>query len=293
MPSLTALRTFWSVARKLSMQLAADELCVSPSAVSHQIKALESHLQTRLFDRHVRGLTLTESGERLFQTVDGAFVDIANTAALIQKGLRTQLVSVAATPLVATKWLVPRLRDFETENPDIQVQVNTLGLVRPNKVSCDIAIAFNVDPSAFPSHEAYPLFGTSIVPACSPGHFRDFPVASIRELGSARLLQDDMMDTEEWIPGWETFLSTYQSAPTPVRIALRFSSAHLALEAALAGMGWTLAVLPIAEHEINSGHLICPFADAAASSGTYWLFVNKASAAKPPVKAFAAWLRRR
>jgi LysR family glycine cleavage system transcriptional activator len=291
-PSLNALKAFWHVARHLSMQQAAEDLHVSPTAVSHQIKGLETDLHTRLFERRTRSLKLTPAGEELYRVVSGAFCEIDAGIEAIRASSIKRGITVAASAVFGSKWLLPRLKAFETSHPGIEVRVITIPYVNLNEFSCDVGFRYGTDVAAmYPSYDAEPLFEVVLEPVCSPRLLDPARPTNSALLRDAPLLHDEDSGKPTWVPGWETFFKkVLKTSELPIG-GLRFSSAYMVSEAAIAGHGWALAISKLADVDVEAGRLVRPLRLSLATGGHYWMFMNKSSQYDPNVKIFARWVR--
>src|ERR1700690_2516718 len=126
-PSLTALRTFEAVGRLGSIKAAAQELNVTPAAVTYQLRLLEEDLHTDVINRAAEGVTLTKAGGELLTAVSGAFGSIHETARRIREGSGKKILLIDSLPSFASCWLIPRLSSFYAQNPEVEVEINTVG----------------------------------------------------------------------------------------------------------------------------------------------------------------------
>ncbi|WP_447774188.1 LysR substrate-binding domain-containing protein [Variovorax boronicumulans] len=291
-PSLNALKTFWYVARCLSMQEAAAALHVTPTAVSHQIKGLEEELHDRLFERRSPGLKLTASGEALYRVVSSAFNDLNAGIESIRRKSSSKAITVAASPLFASKWLLPRLHLFNAKHVDIEVRVVTTPYVDLNDLDCDIGFKFGRTAKSYSHFKSEALFDVVLEPVCSPSMLARYPLGKGGPMGEAPLLHDDDADTDSWVPGWPTFLeSVLKVEGTPGRGGLHFSSAYMVIESAIAGHGWALAISEFADRDVAEGRLIRPLGSSLYTEGHYWMFTKKTTEYDPKVRLFSDWIK--
>lgn len=291
-PSLNALKTFWYVARSLSMQEAAAALHVTPTAVSHQIKGLEEELHDRLFERRSPGLKLTASGEALYRVVGSAFSDLNAGIESIRRKSMSKAITVAASPLFASKWLLPRLHLFNAKHSDIEVRVVTTPYVDLNDLDCDVGFKFGRTARTYSQFKSEELFDVVLEPVCSPSMLARYPLGGDSPMGRAPLLHDDDADTENWVPGWPTFLErVLKTEDPPARGGLHFSSAYMVIESAIAGHGWALAVSEFADRDVAEGRLIRPLGASLYTEGYYWMFTKRTSEYDPKVKLFSGWIK--
>ncbi|WP_031550550.1 transcriptional regulator GcvA [Parvularcula oceani] len=287
LPPLNALRAFEAAARHLSFARAADELAVTPGAVSQQIKALEETVGVALFRRDPRGLELTEAGSAAFPSLRDGFDRLAAGARLMTERGGPRRVTVSAAPSFASKWLVPRLDGFQSSHPDIDVYVHAdMQLVDFSSGEADIAIRFG--RGEYENLDATLLMAERIVPVCAPALLRgDPPLKTPSDLARHTLLHDDSR-TEDG-PSWAMWL---KAAGTDIDGARgpRFNQSSLAIEAAVAGKGVALAKYALAEADLVAARLVIPFDFTTPTDFSYWVVHPSAKAALPEVAAFKSWL---
>jgi LysR family transcriptional regulator, glycine cleavage system transcriptional activator len=167
LPPLNALRAFEATARHLSVKHAADELCVTPGAVSQMLKALELHLGVKLFRRVNRGIFLTDAGQGYLPPVRNAFRQIADASRRVAVSADTGVLTVSVTPFFAAAWLVPRLKDFQDAHPDIDLQVVTSNaLVDFARDGVDVAVRHGL--GRYPGLYSERVVAVEIVPVAAP-----------------------------------------------------------------------------------------------------------------------------
>lgn len=291
-PSLNALKTFWYVARCLSMQEAATALHVTPTAVSHQIRGLEEELHDRLFERRSPGLRLTASGEALYRVVGSAFSDLNAGIESIRRKSLSKAITVAASPIFASKWLLPRLHLFNAKHADIEVRVVTTPYVDLNDLDCDIGFKYGCTPRTYAQFKSEALFDVVLEPVCSPSMLARHPLGKGGSMGEAPLLHDEDADTDNWVPGWPTFMENVLKAEgTPARGGLHFSSAYMVIESAIAGHGWALAISEFTDRDVSAGRLLRPLGANLHTEGHYWMFTKRTSEYDPKVRLFGDWIK--
>ena len=287
LPPLNALRAFEAAARHLSFSKAADELSVTPGAVSQQIKLLEEFVQLPLFVRGPRGLTLTEAGGAALPSLSDGFDRLEAGARLMTERGGPRRVTVSAAPSFASKWLVPRLDRFTGANPDIDVYVHAdMDLVDFAGGEADIAVRFG--PGGYEGLSATLLMAERIVPVCAPGLITgDPPLKTLADLANHTLLHDDAR-TEDG-PSWPMWLRA-AGADLDGQRGPRFNQSSLAIEAAVAGKGVALAKSALAEADLVAARLTVPFDLSTPTDFSYWIVHPEPKAALPEVAAFKAWL---
>jgi LysR family glycine cleavage system transcriptional activator len=283
---LNALRTFEAAARHQSFLKAADELAVTPGAVSRQIKALELELGLRLFERFNRAVRLTAAGERLAEGV-GRGLSAFQAAVAEAQGARAGPLAVSVMHSLAARWLAPRIHDFHARHPDIQVLIaasdNPADLVRDR-----IDVALRYGPGPYPGLAATQLIATRMFPVCSPKFLETQTLAAPADLAHALLLSDvNVIPTETAWPHW---LAAAGAADVDSTRGLQFSNTYLAIEAALAGRGVALAQEAMVVDELAAGRLVRPFDLAIQGAHNHWILTLPEKADVPAVRRFRAWL---
>lgn len=283
---LTALRTFEAAARHQSFLKAAEELAVTPGAVSRQIKALEIELGLRLFERMNRAVRLTEAGARLADGVRQG-LSTMQSAMAEARGARAGPLVVSAMHSLAARWLVPRLHRFHELYPDIQVLIAAsdiaVDLVRDR---VDIAVRYGTGP--YPGLAVTRLIATRMFPVCSPRLVQEQRFDHPRDLADALLLSDvNITDVE---PGWPQWLTVAGAPDVDHGRGLQFSNTYLAVEAALAGRGVALTQEAMVVDELASGRLVRLFDVAVPSPHSHWILTLPEKADLPAVRRFRSWL---
>ena len=283
---LNGLRTFEAAARRLSFLNAADELGVTPGAVSRQIKALEAEMGVRLFERFNRAVRLTPAGERLAEGVRQGLA-VMQEAMAAAKGARAGPLAVSVMHSLAARWLVPRLHGFQELYPDIQVLIaasdEPADLVRDR---IDVAIRYSTGP--FPGLAATPLIATRMFPVCSPRLLQSQTFAHPRDLVHALLLADVNITPTE--ASWPEWLAAAGAPEVDHRRGLQFSNTYLAIEAALAGRGVALTQEAMVVDELKAGRLVRLFDVAIPGPHGHWILTLPESADLPAIRRFRSWL---
>jgi len=278
--SLNGLRAFEAAARHLNLSRAAEELCVTQAAVSHQVKALEAQLGRALFRRHARGLLLTDEGEALAPVVAQAFERLGAAVAALRDGGPAEVLTVGVVGTFALGFLLERLADFRAGHPRIELRVQT----HNNKVDLaaeglDLAIRFG--DGAWRSLEAEPLLAAPLAPLCDPALAAQ--LKQPEDLGRVPLLRSYRQG--DW-PAW----LAAAGAPRVVARGPVFDASALMVQAALRGEGVALAPPCMFTRELRAGRLVQPFPQTLAAGG-YWLTRLLSREPSVAMRAFAAWLR--
>lgn len=292
LPSLDLLKGFEAAARNLSFTLAGEELFLTQSAVSRQVKAIEEQLGVALFERRHRALLLTESGQLLYRTAADVLRQLEETTARLRRADAPRMVSVTTFPAFASLWLIPRLGDFRGQHAGIDVRVSTSDQILDLKRErFDVAIRYCA-PEAAPGG-AVRLFGEEVYPVCSKAllRLRDRPLAKPEDLRHHVLLQlDDAPTRWPWLD-WSVWLRATGVADLKPAGMLRFSQSDQLIQAALDGQGVALGRSPLVKRLIREGRLAVPFDRSSASSRAYFLVIESGAAQREEVRHFCDWLQ--
>ncbi|MEM9900995.1 MAG: transcriptional regulator GcvA [Pseudomonadota bacterium] len=286
LPPLTALRAFEAAARHLSFAKAADELGVTPAALSFQIKSLEEHLGRPVFRRLNRAVELTDAGRALAPGLTDGFGALAAAWRAALRVSDTTTLTVTAGPAFTAKWLAPRLFDFAQKHPEIELRfAASLKLADFERDAVDLAIRFGY--GAGPGLYAKPILADWMTPMMAPALAER--LRAPEDLRTATLLhQDDIRFLDPPID-WTTWFRVAGLG----EIALtgpRFSQADHALDAALAGSGVVLGRSSLAAQDLAEGRLIAPFDVGLTTEARYRIVFPEGSEARPQVAAFRDWL---
>lgn len=284
LPPLTTLLAFETVARRRSFALAAGELSLTASAVSHQIARLEDFLDVKLFDRTPKGVRLSPAGEAYLRRVAAALGAIGAATEDVRQGVRNSLY-VHASPSFASLWLMPRLAHFAHANPDVSLFLSA----SPSHSDfahgqADLDIRYGTPQ--WPGLVVQPVFKENILPLASPALAVHYPLRDPAELLRTPLIQSTVSVVQ-----WADWLGARGVKPAPDRFALRFDRAQLALDAAVQGLGVALESTTIAASHIAEGRLVPLFDPSWAITVQGHFVVYPARHAKrPEVEAFVHWL---
>jgi DNA-binding transcriptional LysR family regulator len=262
LPPLAALRTFEAVARQLSFTRAADELALTQSAVSHQIRALEDHLGTSLFGRLHRGIELTDEGRVLLEGVRAGLDTVLLASERVRSRGRVGVLTVAAPAAFATWWLVPRLGRFAALHPEIEVRIAAMDGREPDlwRDGVDIAVVKRPAPVAERIPGEMALLREIVFPVCAPSLIGGgLPLHTVRDLGRQTLIECETAEAEDLEFSWSTWLARFGLARGQGSRQLRFSHFGLALSAAIDGLGVALGRSPMVDAELAAGRLVRPF----------------------------------
>ncbi len=277
LPPLNALRAFEASARHLNFRAAAQELGVTQGAVAQQVRGLEARLGVQLFDRLPRGLRLTEPGRRFHAPLRRAFRLIGEAVDGLSE---VRQLTISVTPSFASKWLVPRLRDFTAQHPDISVQVDARERLADFQTDgIDIAVRQGRAPFG-PGLTAEPLFSTEFVAVCAPDL-----AAQITE--PSDLLRQTLLSDSHGL--WPLFLERLGVSGKPRMMS--FSQTSLAIDAAIAGQGCALANAPLVSAEIALGRLVRPLAESLVEDLGFFIVAPRQPRQPELVTAMREWLK--
>lgn len=284
LPPLNALRAFEAAARHESFTRAAEELCVTQGAVSHQVKALEVELGIKLFNRERQRLVITEAGREYLIVLRDALDRIAvGTERLLQRQ-SSGVLTVSTSPDFAAKWLVNRLGRFAEEHPSIDLRVSaTLHHVDFAREDVDLAVRHG--DGNWPGLDVVRLSAEQLFPVCSPkllaGRNRLTRPADVLKFPLIHV--DDRKDWARWLEAVGVDGAELSHGPV-------LNRASMVIDAAIDGQGIALARTTLAASDLISGRLVRPFDEELRLSKTYWIICPKATTTLPKIALFRDWL---
>ena len=283
MPPLNSLKAFEASGRQLNFRLAAEELGVTQGAVAQHVRALEALLKAKLFERHARGLTLTDEGRRYLPPIRRAFDMIAEATTNLAP--HDTVVTISSTPSFATKWLVPRLGAFAEDNPNIRVRIdasNALANFQTDGV--DIAIRQGKPPFG-PGLVAEPLFASELVAVCHPDLATGpHSISSPEDLRHHVLLEDTH-------GLWPLFLEKALGGKQfPDSKTTNFSQTSLAIDAAIARQGVALTNRAFVEADLEANRLCQPFPFSTTAEEGYYVVAPREPRNPGIVAIMRRWL---
>jgi LysR family glycine cleavage system transcriptional activator len=287
LPPLRALTAFEAAARLGSFRLAAGELGITRSAVSHQVKSLEQRLGVQLFRRDARRAELTQAGHTYFPSVREAFDQIEAQTRALRPAVSDNELTVQVYVTVALKWLIPRLHDFERRYPDMKVRLST-SYFDWDFDEKNVDVGFILARNRAPEHYYRLLFRSLLTPVCSPELLKGpNALRSPQDLKKHKLLY--VYSAEE---DWHIWLEAAGVAGITLSDRLAFDSYILAQEAAIEGRGVAMTIGPFATEEVKLGRLVQPF-PLRVPHRHNWLFACAGEhRVRPKVKRFEDWLVR-
>jgi DNA-binding transcriptional LysR family regulator len=292
LPALDLLVGFEAAARHLSFTKAGEELFLTQSAVSRQIKELEEQLGVELFQRRHRALALTSAGKSFYASA----AQVLTTMRAATEQLRTQAgkkgLSVTTTNSFAALWLIPRLAGFTRTHPGVDVRIMAETRVQDlDRDGLDVAVRHG--PASLAGSDAVRLMGERVFPVCSPKLVKDKskPLREPQDLRYHCLLQyDDPEGRHPWLH-WKTWLEVERLADLRPAGTLSFSGYEQIIPAAIAGHGVALGRSPLVKDLIASGELAVPFKSSADPARAYYAIVSRAAEGRREVAEFVSWLK--
>jgi len=286
LPPLNALRVFEAAARHQSFVRAAEELHVTPAAVSQQIKALEDYLGVVLFKRG-KTLALSESASAVLQQVSDAFDQLERAMLKVRADRVAEPLVLSTPPAFAARWLMPRLDDFHERHPSIELHLlATRRAVDFAIEEVDVAIRFG--SGNFSELRVEPLMQEKIVLVATPAIASTIKTAA--DLARSSLLEDDCQIKNGEFPDWKTWLSTLGVDNAPLQLRRYSGDSNLAIQAAANGMGVTLAWHSLVADDVKAGRLALVLDQSIPTSLGFHLVMPEKHAAQEKVVAFRAWI---
>jgi LysR family glycine cleavage system transcriptional activator len=283
-PSLKAIKTFQIAAKHSSFAVAADELCITPSAVSHQIKTLETQLGLPLFSRSARALALTDAGARYLEQIDDLFMRLESVTEQLRARFGRSSVRLHVPAYFASEMLLPRLSEFSRLHDGIDLRIDTSGgHGRTHAAEADISVVVGTGP--WPGLVAHPLFAQTMVPACSPELFAEKPVRRYEDLNSHTLLVHEAR-RDDW-DRWAANVGMKGLNPAQI---VRIDSMSAATRAAEKSIGIALLPAELSRRKFSQGRLTRVFDDELVTQEDYTLLVRAEDETRDDIRALSAWL---
>ncbi|SFD96713.1 LysR substrate-binding domain-containing protein [Paracidovorax konjaci] len=283
-PSSAHLLAFEAVARRRSFALAAAELHLTASAVSHQVAKLEGQLGIRLFERSAHGVRLSMAGNTYLQRVAGALSAIVSATEDLRHSVSNSLY-VHCAPSIASLWLMPRLRAFAQAHPEISLNLSAAHSHSDFALGqADIDIRYGVPQ--WPELEVEPLFEERVLPLASPAFIAEHGLRRVEQLLDVPLIQSNVSVVQ-----WADWFRSFTRLRAPDRFAVRFDRAQMSLDAATQGLGVALESATNAGGHLAEGKLVPPFGiDPSIKVKAHFVVYPPHHAHRPAVAAFLAWV---
>ena len=287
LPPLNALRAFEAIARHLSFAKAADELHVTPAALSHQIRALEEQLGLPLFHRRTRSIELTDAGRLIYPGLHAGFESVRGAIAQLDRSRDSNVLVISATPGLVAKWLMPRLWRFLHAHPDIDARVSAT-LKVADFVTEGVDLAIRLSKRAPSDFYAEKLSDDAMLPLCAP-RLMEQGLRSAADLPRFPLIHYEFPTSMHAPPIWADWFAVAGLQGDATR-GLKVNVADHALDAAVAGAGVSLSHKLIASDDVHAGRLVCPFGPELPLLSGYYFVCPKGHEKRPNVRAFRDWL---
>lgn len=291
LPPLNALKAFEAAARRRSVSQAAQELGVTPGAVSQQVRLLEDHAGAPLIRREGSGLALTDLGARLQPILREAFEHLGQAADVIYGPARRKSLSVSVPPSFATRWLIPRMSRFAARHPEIEVWISAdMQLADVAGGRADVAVRYGQGDYAGVRTET--LLDGGVIPVCSPRLLESpEPLATAADLARHVLIHVEAGQLEEPTPDWATWLKSRRLPAVDASSGPRYDQTAFAIEDAANGRGIALAPRAFVVADLASGRLAAPFADGYLPTDTAYRVVTRRGTLREEARVFVAWLK--
>ncbi|KWZ30027.1 LysR substrate-binding domain-containing protein [Burkholderia anthina] len=288
LPPLSALRAFEAAARRAGFKAAADELNVTPTAISHQIRQLEEWLDVKLFERETRGVRLTENGKALFPALRDGFDSFERAIEAARNIDETKVATLTSTVAFTAKCLAARAGGFRTAYPDWTLRLDATNAIVDLDQSAHASIRYG--SGYYPGLISEPLFRDRFTPVCRP----HLSISDEKDLQRATLIHFDwgpaVRDDQRAIT-WARWLEAAKIRGTDPNDGLRFNDEVHAMQATLAGQGIGLISLTLVSDELANGTLVRPF-DLALDSFQYDLVYSPRSATRHATEILRDWVLR-
>ena len=290
-PPLNALKAFEAAARRLNITRAAEELSVTPGAISQQIRILEEHAGAPLFHREGRQIALTELGAELYPLLHDGFDYLKRAGDLLYRPDRRHALAVSVPPSFAAKWLAPRIARFAAAHPEVEVWMSAdMRLADVGGGRVDVAVRYGRgDYSGVRSER---LLSADVTPVCSPALLTGPKVLRRpSDLAQHVLIHLRAGELEEPRPDWSAWLKAKGIDAIDATAGPRFDQTALAIEAAAHGQGVALAPYAFVAEDLASGRLVSPFADGAFATEMAYHVLTRRSGVSEPARAFVRWMK--
>lgn len=283
-PPLNALKAFEAAARHLSVKIAAEELCVTPGAVSQMIKTLEVHLGVRLFERVNRGIFLTEAGRTYLPPIRNAFRQIAEASRRVAVSADTGVLTVSVTPFFASAWLVPRLKSFQDVHPHIDLQIVTSNaLVDFSRDGVDVAVRHGL--GRYPGLWSEHVVAVEVLPVAAPSLVERLGIPGT----PAELTRwPHVHDADR--KGWSLWFQAQGIDDFGPPRGPSFDDSGLLLKAVIAGQGAGLLPAAMVTPDIDQGRLVKLANATCIEAFAYYLVYPESSRSRPKIVAFRDWI---
>ena len=285
LPALSSLAALEAAARHESFKRAAQELGVTPGAVSHQIRALEEELGRVLFRRVHRGVELTEDGERLFRTVRGAFLDISAQTDVLRSQGQSDSVTIGATTAMSALWLTPAVSRFWRDHPELRVNQIVSDLLDFGLATPELVLSYG--PYKEAHYQGTPLFRDTLIPVMSPGLAKSFRPRTVEDLATMPLVHLDAPDQR-----WTTWAHWFDELGFRgnLRRGIAVNNYMIALQAAQDGVGMVLGWKRLVARHLKSGALVGLDKFSLPAPTSFFVSRHDGAAPDPDLDALQNWI---
>ena len=290
LPPLNSLRAFEAVGRHLSFSKAANELNVTPGAVSQQVRGLEEFLEIRLFKRRNRSIVLTDSGQIFLPLLSDGFSRIAEAVDSVRRSQGDEPLTITAAPSFTSKWLIPRLCKFQALHPEIDVRIDASSrLVDFVREDIDVGIRFGT--GEVEGLDSVYLFSFDLIPVCSPDlKHEGKALQDLSDIRHHTLLHSQDTDFDPSFPDWAMWLATAGVDDVDASRGIFFSQGEMVIEAAIEGQGIALAASVMAAGAIESGRLVQPFETRLPVRLSFHLISTRQKSRSSKIGVFRQWI---
>lgn len=284
LPSLNLLRIFEAAGRHQSFKLAARELNVTPSAVSHQIKTLEEELGLLLFKRLNRALSLTPAGKAYLEVVQNAFNVLRQGSQEVEQRFGSPIIRFSIMPFMANEVIIPRLFEFQQRNPDVQLRMEVASSERDFALDdVDLEIRFGI--GNWPGLETEKLLDIEYAPVCSSRY------SSANELLEPQDLLDKPLITLGKEPGaWQQWFNHVDLPNVEIKSSLRLENLLAHYHAVQQGLGVGIGEFPLVRPLLDNGRLVAPFTERVPIEESYFLVYRPGEKDRKEINEFVVWL---
>jgi LysR family transcriptional regulator, glycine cleavage system transcriptional activator len=284
LPPLRAMRAFEIVARRLSIRMAAEEMNVTPAAVTQQVKALEDNLGRRLLRRAGRGVELTEDGTRLYDVLHRSFSDISAVISELTWHSPSQL-NLSLLPTMAQRWLAPRLLRFRQKYPEVTVRIS-VSTKLVDFAAEDMDVALRLGRGSWPGLRATLVMDEELFPVCAPALLEGSALPADPEILHRHPLLHTILRPDDW-RAWSEHAGVSGLSSSS---GYHLENSALALEMAEHGMGFAIARTPLVISALAAGRLVAPFRARLSTDLSYHLVCPDAYARRPEIARFRGWI---
>jgi len=290
LPPLNSLRAFEAVGRHLSFSKAANELNVTPGAISQQIRGLEEFLEIKLFKRRNRSIVLTDSGQVFLPLLSDGFSRIAEAVDSVRRSQGEEPLTITAAPSFTSKWLIPRLCKFQALHPEIDVRIDASSrLVDFVREDIDVGIRFGT--GEIEGLDSNYLFSFDLIPVCSPDlKHEGKAVHDLSDIRHHTLLHSQDTDFDPSFPDWAMWLATAGVDDVDASRGIFFSQGEMVIEAAIEGQGIALGASVMVAGALESGRLVQPFETRLPVRLSFHLITTRQKTRSSKIGAFRQWI---